>query len=410
MHPYDQPKFIKDTLDTKDILGTSPKIYKIMQTRENYNNINIKKSPIIKNNMKNYNYMDYSDITKDKFKSNRHVNPLEPVYDIKYEKETIGYIAKSKPNPLYKVIYNNPMNNLKTDDIKGAQVGSKNKINRFTNQVTNSLIISDIPGACPGSLKKKIVTNRVTNPLWPEYEMPGHTTVGKDSNPFGENKEKDIINKTPIKNQNNYDIKKSNNLNNKDEILKEINQISNNYLHNKNPIERPKSHSIYSYNRDNVKVKQNNQSKNNSQTNSNIDNQSIISKMIVDKKVKKNNYFSKGNNSYKNNIEENNINKRINTDNGIDFGGKENEIIDNNNQKIFRLNSKQEFFKKPSILNNNNHKEIKPNLIEKEIKFDFEKKNENLQKEKIDLEKFKQQKNIYLKKTENNKINRNKEK
>ena len=42
----------------------------------------------------------------------------------------------------------------------------------------------DIEGAKSGSLKKGPTTNRISNPLDPSYDIPGHKELG-DSNPYG---------------------------------------------------------------------------------------------------------------------------------------------------------------------------------------------------------------------------------
>ena len=164
---------------------------------------------------------------------------MNPVYDVKYDNQNIGLIEKSKPNSLYNLIYRNP-NNLKTDDISGAQAGTVNKINKFSSQ--NNLLINDIEGTASGSLKIYIVTNRITNPISPDYILPGHLTYRNNQfDPFGESsckvkarpKSEYIITKIKKKNifdENKEGKKKENNYidnieSKKDEVLGFNNQL-----------------------------------------------------------------------------------------------------------------------------------------------------------------------------------------
>jgi len=338
--PYDNPKFIRDTLNTKDIPGSSPKNYQIWKTRKNENNFNIKKSPINKDNLNNYNYMDYSDISKKKFKTSRNINPLDPVYDVKFENKPIGPIDKSKPNPLYGLVYLNPIN-LKTDDIIGAQNGTLNKINKFSNTQTNNLIISDIPGALSGSLKKHIVTNRQSNPVCPEYEMPGHSDKGENCNSSGN------INKNKLNqcNEKEKDSQKTiDNKSKKEIILEEINDIRDTYLKsNENKWEnRPKSQLPYSYSRsylkNNLQSAFKKEKEINLKNNENKDKKKIGGNEVKNKNVQNDNNSksfteAKGGHEDK---DQNKIYKRLDSNNNITFVGKENlkqnEIIGFNNQ------------------------------------------------------------------------------
>lgn len=69
--------------------------------------------------------------------------------------------------------------NLHTGDIKGAQADSK-LLGSFTfyerrkDQVRPVAQNTDIVGSTAGTLKKGVVSTRVTNPLEPEYQMPGY--------------------------------------------------------------------------------------------------------------------------------------------------------------------------------------------------------------------------------------------
>jgi hypothetical protein len=170
-NPAPVKDFIRNTLEIKDIEGTSPKSKYMYEIKKPENDINIKRKEIRKDNIKGYDYFDYSDIVKNQFISNRHTNPLEPMYNITYEDEFIGIIDKSKPSPLYKLVYKNPLN-LQNNDIKGTQVGSLNKYKNFSS-VDRFLNNKDIQGTQVGSLNIGLKTSRCLNPLEPNYMHPG---------------------------------------------------------------------------------------------------------------------------------------------------------------------------------------------------------------------------------------------
>ena len=182
-YPPEEKKFIRNTLDIKDIWGTHPQKFIKWKTRETFplDNFGISgsktKKPYIRKNIGNnikYHYIDYSDLTVDIFKTKRNTNPLDPIYYVnKNAKNEILYgpIEKSKPQTMYKFMYK-PVFNLKLDDIEGTNIGSKNKINKF-NGKNFEFNVSDIEGCKTGSLKKGIVTNRCTNPLMPNYQLLG---------------------------------------------------------------------------------------------------------------------------------------------------------------------------------------------------------------------------------------------
>lgn len=170
-NPPPENKFIRNTLEVNDIEGTSPKTKYRYEIKKPENDINIQRKKIRKDNIKGYDYFDYSDIMKEKFISQRHTNPLEPIYNINYQNEFIGEIEKSKPSPLYKLVYKNPLN-LQNSDIKGTQVGSLNKYENFIYQ-DRSMKINDIKGTQVGSLNKGIKSARCVNPVDPIYNNPG---------------------------------------------------------------------------------------------------------------------------------------------------------------------------------------------------------------------------------------------
>lgn len=105
---------------------------------------------------------------------------------LKYRENYLhGYIEGSKPVTFSQFNYQDP-HNLKTSDIDGTQVGSKNKYGKFTG-VNYNLLLNDIKGTRSGSLQKGITSNRHLNPLQPEYVFPGQVELGKGNNPYGTN-------------------------------------------------------------------------------------------------------------------------------------------------------------------------------------------------------------------------------
>jgi hypothetical protein len=182
-YPADIPKFIRDSIDISDITGARPQKYFPWKTRETFplDNHGIEgtktKKTYVRKKLGNtkYHYIDYSDLTRDIFKTKRNTNPLDPIYGFKKNEDIFKYgpIEKSKPQTNSPFFYQ-PILNLKLDDIQGTNVGSKNKINKF-NGNNYELITHDIKGCNVGSLKKGIVTQRCTNPLAPEYQYLGAT-------------------------------------------------------------------------------------------------------------------------------------------------------------------------------------------------------------------------------------------
>lgn len=69
---------------------------------------------------------------------------------------------------------------LSTGDIKGAQHGTKMQGNfhdRSRSYWVNTNNTQDVPGAQPMTLQKGITSDRKTNPLAPEYTLPGSKEV-----------------------------------------------------------------------------------------------------------------------------------------------------------------------------------------------------------------------------------------
>lgn len=134
--------------------------------------------------------MNYKDVTHADFKSKRSTNPLSPSYVIRNDlgkTEEIGPIEGNSPMGIPERKKGPVSTSLDTQDIEGAKTSTKglgvfahhqrtgfNKTNR----------IDDIAGSTVGSLKKGPTTNRVSNPLNPDYVIPGYTEY-KDNNGFG---------------------------------------------------------------------------------------------------------------------------------------------------------------------------------------------------------------------------------
>ena len=185
-YPPEIPKFIRDQIDVKDIEGAQP-TKKI--------SLNILSDPLKKDDIQDswpkkpyvrkksdYQYIDYSDVYKDDYlqkimepsDKSKIRNPLDPIYYMGFingDKETHGPIDGNKPCSFSKYHYD-PAFNLRTDDILGTSVGSKNYINKF-NGMNYIYTNQDILGTTTGSLKKGIVTKRNVNPLRPKYKYLG---------------------------------------------------------------------------------------------------------------------------------------------------------------------------------------------------------------------------------------------
>ena len=231
-HPIEIPKFIRDSIDIKDISGASPKKrinnLKKESLTEKLNSIEGSHPlvPYYRKNLGNikYDYMDYSDLILQKFKTKRNVNILDPIYIFKKEGEEksnfYGPIKKSKPESKYPYYYR-PSLNLKIDDIKGTNPGSINYIKKFTGK-NFEINVSDIPKTNAGSLKKGITTSRCLNPLVPEYQYLGEKEekLSQNTNIIRLRKKQ---NSMPLISNNNDE--KENTLDNKnDSILEKINK------------------------------------------------------------------------------------------------------------------------------------------------------------------------------------------
>ena len=231
-YPPSVPKFIRDSIDIKDISGARPQKYFQWKTRETFpiNNHGIEgsktKESYVRKRLGNnkYDYIDYSDLTIDIFKTRRNTNPLDPIYGFKKNQDIFKYgpIEKSKPMTQYPYFYQ-PSLNLKLNDIKGTNIGSKNRINKFTGN-NYELTTQDIPGCCVGSLKKGIVTKRCTNPLNPNYQFLGEKELAGEK--FGEYSKKNRAKSVSTMNSTNNTMKEeTKNVENANPKMVKINDI-----------------------------------------------------------------------------------------------------------------------------------------------------------------------------------------
>lgn len=113
----------------------------------------------------------------------------------KIENSTSHKIPERKRGPL--------SSSLETGDIAGAQTGTKNlgvfaTFKRKDYGKTND--ISDIAGSTVGSLRKGPATKRISNPLNPDYQMPGGSEF-KETHAFGNTGQQVVAGTTPISSQ-----------------------------------------------------------------------------------------------------------------------------------------------------------------------------------------------------------------
>ena len=133
------------------------------------------------------------------------------------------------------------MKYLRLDDIKGTNIGSKNKINKF-NSNNYELTTQDIKGCNVGSLKKGIVTQRCTNPLMPEYQYLGEKEL--QGFKFGEYSKKQRAKSVITNSKNNKNINKNIN---KEEAKNEKNNINEPKMVRINDIEQESNNNNIKY-------------------------------------------------------------------------------------------------------------------------------------------------------------------
>ncbi|CAD8072946.1 unnamed protein product [Paramecium sonneborni] len=178
-----QPKFIRDGHNIQDIQGAQPKqthkklIIKDSEHEDIYGSHQIPKF-IPKDKIESLYVKDINDYLL--HKTTRISNPLEPTYehyDDKGNKIIIGKIEGSQSKPLY---LKEQRQSLLNSDIEGTKTGSLSSRflrtgDRKDYRETNSL--ADLQGAKSGSLKKGLPNVRYTNPLNPQYQIPGSKEI-----------------------------------------------------------------------------------------------------------------------------------------------------------------------------------------------------------------------------------------
>ena len=141
-----------------------------------------------------YDPINYRDVTHAEFKTKRCTNPLQPTYMFRANDDKtlveIGAVAGSTPCvlPPPRQDQNFVKTSLTTTDIHGCAIGTKGLYNFHTRERRDhpkSCVTSDIFGANPGSLKKAPQTLRDTNPLNPNYQMPGRNELTNINDAFG---------------------------------------------------------------------------------------------------------------------------------------------------------------------------------------------------------------------------------
>ena len=198
-YPQEIPRFLRNTLDVRDIPGATSKKNKIIcETEHNYmdvyrrnrdDEILLSHKKFYKGNKNRlYNSLDFRDVYKNPPFSNRHTNPLEPKYKYDYKMTEInsngrnnidsliyGEIEGNRPVVFSK--YNNERygKGMNTNDIQGAQPNTTSSYAKFQIKHKHPLKYNaeDIIGAHHDTLLKSIITKRNTNPLDPKYQFLG---------------------------------------------------------------------------------------------------------------------------------------------------------------------------------------------------------------------------------------------
>lgn len=203
-------RYIKDPLHIDDIEGTRPQKKKQLDiaTRDIMNIKDIEGTganfghQVKERNMdkvKNYNPMDYRDVTNVDFRTTRVVDPLNPTYLVKDDDNKCvkigpvdGSIPVTLPPPRKDTNFVNT--SLTTTDIHGCKTSTKGLGSFHTRErreVKKTNITSDIFGAQPDTLKKSPTTTRRTHPLMPDYQMPGRNEITDPNNGYGERQKKE---------------------------------------------------------------------------------------------------------------------------------------------------------------------------------------------------------------------------
>lgn len=174
--PSTIPKFLRDNINVNDIQGAHPRQRHNKYIRDNmlaYSCDAKTRKKIDKREV--YDNIDYSDISKKNGLSNRCVNPLDPVYNVRYNDEENyihGEIEGSKPSSFSK--FNIVSTNLTTEDIEGAQANTLNYYKQWKDKHNGkhfAYSLPEIEKSQSNTLKKGMTTSRCINPLEPDYQL-----------------------------------------------------------------------------------------------------------------------------------------------------------------------------------------------------------------------------------------------
>lgn len=174
--PPIEDKFLRDSMNIDDIKGTHPKRQHHKFIRDNMITFSFDDVESLKKNNRRdlYDSMDYSDVAKKKTIWSRCVNPLDPLYDVRYyggENYIYGEIEGSKPCSFSK--YRIPSSNLTTNDIEGAQADSLNYYHQWREKHNGNEFNYSLPEIDKSQCDTKIrgiVTKRCLSPLDPNYQ------------------------------------------------------------------------------------------------------------------------------------------------------------------------------------------------------------------------------------------------
>ncbi|MCQ2820692.1 MAG: hypothetical protein MJ252_25795 [archaeon] len=180
--PYEERKFLRNTLDISDIEGAKPKKSLKCPPRDNINKV-----PKEITYFRNKKYIiteakDYKDVYGKKFFSKRHTDPIDPEYTLDYGDGEIyryGKIEGNKPETFKKVNEDRRggYNYLSNRDIIYSQPHSVSFLQKYyiENKKPFKYSPEDIEGSHTGSLVTGIKTKRNINPLDPDYQFIGRS-------------------------------------------------------------------------------------------------------------------------------------------------------------------------------------------------------------------------------------------
>ena len=191
LRPITPPKYIRDNINNDDIEGSKPKKAKHFETRHNILEVGDIEGSKPRNRTyhrtSQFDAINYRDVTHADFKTKRSTSPLNPSYVVRNDQgniEEIGAIEGNKPLGIPERKRGPVSTSLITNDIEGAQTSTKGLgvfAHHQRKDYTNTNKIDDIAGSTVGSLKKGPTTNRISNPLNPDYYIPGHTEYNENS-------------------------------------------------------------------------------------------------------------------------------------------------------------------------------------------------------------------------------------